>query len=628
MRKLNGIYEHMEGETVNGRRSYVLKRGLESEYENLVLWSWTQKLKGKISIVWMISREEHVGTQNAYACVQTDHENPAESEHFWMVFKGGTFVQSAMTVDGLPENLSKEAVDVLKGTAAEAADAGSDEEQITPREALEKFTFLRFRNNFEDDDIKLKDGDELYCGGRFRLLNLGDKNELTYDQVERCFDDMGITVRGAMDEAFSRSQEADGTYDTVKADTFHMYYLSCEQKHILRRFRAVDVGDDGFICQDDLNIVLVAMGVPKEDVEDIERMAAQFMNGDGLMNYEAFLEWYYMFQRRQTFRGQLEEEIENYSDTEYDGPNILSPKSIENSTIDVDVKKIYDQLRAGKGLQGVDSSGLQTLCKKAFKTLRMDSTVLDINGNVTIVGDIHGQYFDLCRIFNRCGDPGKQIYLFLGDYVDRGDHSLEVMTLLFACKILYPDNFFLLRGNHEDSKINSMYGFLDECKERFDVKAFKFFNTCFCMMPFCAIVNNELFCVHAGISPSFENLEQIRKIQRPCRIEPGITCDLVWSDPSIGKRKKKFSANRQRGTSYKYSRRATEEFLRDLDLKRIVRAHELCDYGYQIEHNGKLFTIFSAPNYCGECDNRGAVMKVYEDLTASIMFLDPLGEEA
>ena len=151
-----------------------------------------------------------------------------------------------------------------------------------------------------------------------------------------------------------------------------------------------------------------------------------------------------------------------------------------------------------------------------------------------ICGDIHGQYYDLLRLFEYGGFPPESNYLFLGDYVDRGKQSLEtIICLLLAYKIKYPENFFMLRDNHECASINRIYGFYDECKRRYNIKLWKTFTDCFNCLPIAAIIDEKIFCCHGGLSPDLQSMEQIRRIMRPTDVpDQGLLCDLLWSDPA------------------------------------------------------------------------------------------------
>jgi serine/threonine-protein phosphatase PP1 catalytic subunit len=123
-------------------------------------------------------------------------------------------------------------------------------------------------------------------------------------------------------------------------------------------------------------------------------------------------------------------------------------------------------------------------------------------------------------------------YLFLGDYVDRGKQSLEVVCLLFAYKIKYPENFFLLRGNHECAGINRIYGFYDECRRRYSVKMWKQFCNTFNCLPCTAVIDDKIICMHGGLSPELAQMEQIANIARPCDVpDTGLLCDILWADP-------------------------------------------------------------------------------------------------
>ena len=155
-----------------------------------------------------------------------------------------------------------------------------------------------------------------------------------------------------------------------------------------------------------------------------------------------------------------------------------------------------------------------TKCREVFM---QQPPLLELNAPINICGDIHGQYPDLLRMFEFGRFPPESNYLFLGDYIDRGKQSLEAIMLLLCFKIKYPENFFLLRGNHEASQINRIYGFYDECKRRYNVKVWKLFNDCFNCLPFVGIVEEKIICMHGGLSPSLSNMDQLRQIRRCAR---------------------------------------------------------------------------------------------------------------
>lgn len=192
---------------------------------------------------------------------------------------------------------------------------------------------------------------------------------------------------------------------------------------------------------------------------------------------------------------------------------------------------------------------------------------------LSLAGDIHGQYSDLLRLFEYGGFPPEANYLFLGDYVDRGKQSIETICLLFAYKIKYPENFFLLRGNHECASVNRIYGFYDECKRRFSVRLWRTFTDCFNCLPVAALVDDKILCMHGGLSPDLKSLDQIRNIGRPADVpDHGLLCDLLWSDPD---KDIEGWGHNDRGVSYTFGADKVAKFLEKHDLDLICRAHQV-----------------------------------------------------
>ncbi|KAD6119789.1 hypothetical protein E3N88_11060 [Mikania micrantha] len=265
---------------------------------------------------------------------------------------------------------------------------------------------------------------------------------------------------------------------------------------------------------------------------------------------------------------------------------------------------------------------IRQLCAVSREIFLQQPSLLELEAPIKICGDIHGHYGDLLRLFEHGGFPPNANYLFLGDYVDRGKHGLETICLLLAYKIKFPEKFFILRGNHECASINRIYGFYDECKRRFNVKLWKTFTDCFNCLPVTALIDDKILCMHGGLSPDLINLDQIRNLPRPIDVpDTGLLCDLLWSDPD--KNVKGWGVN-DRGLSYTFGPDKVAEFLMQHDMDLICRAHEVVkEDGYEFFADRQLVTVFSAPNYCGEFDNVGAMMCVDESLMCSFEILKP-----
>ncbi|KAI4367843.1 hypothetical protein MLD38_016467 [Melastoma candidum] len=293
--------------------------------------------------------------------------------------------------------------------------------------------------------------------------------------------------------------------------------------------------------------------------------------------------------------------------------------TMEIAVLDDIIKRLLDG-RGGKQVQ-LSESEIRQLCINSRHVFSSQPTLLQLSAPIKICGDIHGQFHDLLRLFERGGYPPAATYLFLGDYVDRGKYSLETICLLLAYKIRYSQKVFLLRGNHEDAKINRIYGFYDECKRRFNVRLWKIFAECFNCLPVAATIDEKILCMHGGLSPELENLDQIRQIVRPTEVpDSGLLCDLLWSDPSPNL---DGWADSDRGVSCTFGADKVIEFLDKNDLDLICRGHQVVEDGYEFFANRRLVTIFSAPNYGGEFDNAGALLSVDENLLCAFEILKP-----
>ncbi|KAL7525135.1 hypothetical protein ACHAXR_002207 [Thalassiosira sp. AJA248-18] len=277
-------------------------------------------------------------------------------------------------------------------------------------------------------------------------------------------------------------------------------------------------------------------------------------------------------------------------------------------------------------LASLAENEIKLLCQRVRPILLAQPMLLELEAPLKICGDIHGQFTDLLRLFEYGGFPPESNYLFLGDYVDRGKQSLETVCLLICYKIMYPENFFILRGNHESAGINRIYGFYDECKRRYSIRLWKVFSDVFNCLPVSAIVDEKILCMHGGLSPEMERLQQIADLHRPCDVpDVGLMCDLLWSDPDTGVNG---WAENDRGVSFVFGADVVAAFLEQHDLDLLVRAHQVVEDGYEFFAGRRLVTLFSAPNYCGEFDNAGGMISVDENLMCSFQILKPSSRAA
>ncbi|KAJ3396173.1 putative serine/threonine protein phosphatase [Lobulomyces angularis] len=260
---------------------------------------------------------------------------------------------------------------------------------------------------------------------------------------------------------------------------------------------------------------------------------------------------------------------------------------------------------------------IKELCEKVKEVLVLESNVKNVKTPVTLVGDIHGQFYDLLEIFRIGGFPPDTNYIFLGDYVDRGYYSVETIALLVSLKLRYPERITLVRGNHETRAVTQTYGFYTECLTKYgNIKVWEYFTDLFDYFLLGVVIDNKIFCVHGGLSPSLHTLDQIRVIERFKEIpHEGAMADLVWSDPVpqmqqfLDDSKSEFSIS-PRGAGYLFGSNVTGRFLYQNNLDHICRAHQLCMEGYQVLFGDSLSTVWSAPNYCYRAGNLASVLEI------------------
>ena len=280
-----------------------------------------------------------------------------------------------------------------------------------------------------------------------------------------------------------------------------------------------------------------------------------------------------------------------------------------------------------KELRCLPEEDLKLLCEKAKEIFIEESNVQNVSAPVIICGDIHGQIHDLIELFKKGGDIPNSRYVFMGDYVDRGYNGVEVLELLLALKIKYPEHITLLRGNHESRQICFAYGFYEEITRKYgNANAWEYFTDLFDYLPLAALVEGKIFCVHGGLSPHISTVDQIRLINRKMEIpREGVFCDLMWSDPDDTDT----WAFSPRGAGYLFGGKVVDEFNQLNDIRLICRAHQLVNEGFKYWFQNKnLVTVWSAPNYCYRCGNDASVMEYDEHMNRAFKIFEACPENA
>ncbi|KAK9467449.1 Metallo-dependent phosphatase-like protein [Lipomyces arxii] len=314
----------------------------------------------------------------------------------------------------------------------------------------------------------------------------------------------------------------------------------------------------------------------------------------------------------------------------YDGARLESPDQKTESgkpklvmTLEF-LENMIERFKAGKRLHRKYVFGIIIEAMKIFKT---EPTMVEVDVAadqvMSVCGDTHGQFFDLLELFRFNGVPSEtHNYLFNGDFVDRGSWSCENALLLFSYKLLYPKHMFLNRGNHEADDMNKVYGFEGECKAKYSEKIFKLFSESFSTLPLATLIGKNYFVLHGGLfSDDNVTLEDVRKIDRFKQKQPGqsgLIMEMLWTDPQPEPGR----GPSKRGIGLQFGPDVTKRFCDKNELMAVIRSHEVRMGGYEVEHDGRLVTVFSAPNYCDSQGNKGAVINIKNDYELTFRTFD------
>lgn len=292
------------------------------------------------------------------------------------------------------------------------------------------------------------------------------------------------------------------------------------------------------------------------------------------------------------------------------------------TTSSLDVDKMISDLRQCKTPH---ETQVKQLGDAAKSILSKESNVLNVSTPVVIVGDIHGQFYDLGELFMIGGQVPFTNYVFMGDYVDRGFYSVETLLLLVALKVKHPDRVWLVRGNHESRQITQVYGFYDECLRKFgNVNAWRTCAEVFDQMALAALIGSKILSVHGGLSPHLMTIEQIRMLDRAMEVpHEGPMCDLMWSDPEDIEG----WAVSPRGAGYIFGADVVSRFCEDNRVELVTRSHQLVMEGFKSQFDDRIVTVWSAPNYCYRCGNVASILEIDEHLGRDYRVFDAAPQE-
>lgn len=428
-------------------------------------------------------------------------------------------------------------------------------------------------------------------------------------------------------ESYSKAIECVGKTHKIAA----IYFSNKAQCEIFLERYGIAVSDSLLAIEADpyyikayyrLAVGYTNLGKLKEAIEALENLQKRIESPDSEISNK--LRSLRQLKKERDFFGSFQY---NYGEETIDENSLVVEQSYcgpiveENSIFDKEwIQELVFYLRDQKK---VHKKYLWIILKKVKDILKKERNIntISIEGQieqVTVCGDIHGQFYDLLNIFEKNGFPTKnKPYVFNGDFVDRGSFSVEVIILLFALKISDAGSIFLNRGNHENVDMNKTYGFEGEVCHKYCSKTFSIFTSVFNILPLAVLISKKILVLHGGLFQE-ENvkLDDIQKINRNGFIPSGgLMCDALWSDPSneLGRKPN------MRGISIEFGADVTKKFLQENDLNLLVRSHQVKEEGYEMMHNNQVITIFSAPKYCDSMTNKGAYIIFKTDLKPDIV---------